>query len=41
MEVAQPKDLAQEARLTQRRQAELCRQQRVFNARNRLIGPLK
>lgn len=38
MEAAQPEDLAQEARLTKRRQAELCRQQRVFNARDRLIG---
>ncbi|XP_040847494.1 RIB43A-like with coiled-coils protein 2 [Ochotona curzoniae] len=38
MDVVLPEDLAQEARLAQRRQAELCRQRRIFNARNRLIG---
>ncbi|KAM5288337.1 RIB43A-like with coiled-coils protein 2 [Ctenodactylus gundi] len=38
MEIVLPKDLQQDARLAQRRHAELCRQERVFNARNRIIG---
>ncbi|XP_005379546.1 PREDICTED: RIB43A-like with coiled-coils protein 2 [Chinchilla lanigera] len=38
MKVALPKDLEQEAKLAKRSYAELCRQQRVFNARNRIIG---
>ncbi|XP_037702475.1 RIB43A-like with coiled-coils protein 2 isoform X3 [Choloepus didactylus] len=38
MKVALPKDLAQEVALSKRRQAELCRQKRIFNARNRIIG---
>ncbi|XP_007953834.1 RIB43A-like with coiled-coils protein 2 [Orycteropus afer afer] len=38
MEVALPKDLAQDVGLAKRRQMELCRQKRIFNARNRIIG---
>ncbi|KAF6121455.1 RIB43A domain with coiled-coils 2 [Phyllostomus discolor] len=38
MEVAQPKDLQQDFALARRRHAELCRQKRVFDARNRIIG---
>ena len=38
MEVAQPKDLQQDFVLAKRRYAELGRQKRVFNARNRIIG---
>lgn len=38
MEVVQPKDLQQDFRLARRRHAELCRQKRVFDARNRIIG---
>ncbi|KAL1767590.1 RIB43A-like with coiled-coils protein 2 [Sigmodon hispidus] len=38
MEVALPKDLQQEASLAKRRSTELCRQGRIFNARNRIIG---
>uniref|UniRef100_A0A9L0JZY4 RIB43A domain with coiled-coils 2 n=1 Tax=Equus asinus TaxID=9793 RepID=A0A9L0JZY4_EQUAS len=38
MDIVQPKDLEQDFRLAKRRQAELCRQKRIFNARNRIIG---
>ncbi|XP_073859657.1 RIB43A-like with coiled-coils protein 2 isoform X2 [Macaca fascicularis] len=38
MAVALPKDLRQDASLAKRRHAELCRQKRIFNARNRIIG---
>ncbi|XP_055110110.2 RIB43A-like with coiled-coils protein 2 isoform X1 [Symphalangus syndactylus] len=38
MAVALPRDLRQDASLAKRRHAELCRQKRVFNARNRIIG---
>lgn len=38
MKVALAKDLAEDAKLAKRTHAELCRQQRVFNARNRIIG---
>uniref|UniRef100_A0A2K5DYB8 RIB43A domain with coiled-coils 2 n=3 Tax=Aotus nancymaae TaxID=37293 RepID=A0A2K5DYB8_AOTNA len=38
MAVALPRDLQQDASLARRRHAELCRQKRVFNARNRIIG---
>ncbi|KAM5333201.1 RIB43A-like with coiled-coils protein 2 [Glossophaga mutica] len=38
MEVVQPKDLQQYFGLAKRRHAELCRQKRVFDARNRIIG---
>ncbi|XP_045691092.1 RIB43A-like with coiled-coils protein 2 [Phyllostomus hastatus] len=38
MEVVQPKDLQQDFGLARRRHAELCRQKRVFDARNRIIG---
>ncbi|XP_033621819.1 RIB43A-like with coiled-coils protein 2, partial [Fukomys damarensis] len=38
MNVALAKDLEQNAKLAKRTHAELCRQQRVFNARNRIIG---
>ncbi|XP_028644627.1 RIB43A-like with coiled-coils protein 2 [Grammomys surdaster] len=38
MEVAMPKDLQQEASLAKRRYMDLCRQRRIFDARNRIIG---
>lgn len=38
MEIVQPKDLQQSFGLARRRHAELCRQKRVFDARNRIIG---
>ncbi|KAJ1062545.1 hypothetical protein K5549_018580, partial [Capra hircus] len=38
MEVAQPKDLQEDFVLAKRRYAELGRQKRIFNARNRIIG---
>ncbi|XP_077025279.1 RIB43A-like with coiled-coils protein 2 isoform X2 [Tamandua tetradactyla] len=38
MNIALSKDLAQDIDLSKRRQAELCRQKRIFNARNRIIG---
>lgn len=38
MEVALVKDLQQDASLEKKRYMELCRQGRVFNARNRIIG---
>nr|XP_004650444.2 RIB43A-like with coiled-coils protein 2 [Jaculus jaculus] len=38
MEAALQKDLAQEAALAKRRHAEICRQKRVFDARNRILG---
>ncbi|XP_052017683.1 RIB43A-like with coiled-coils protein 2 [Apodemus sylvaticus] len=38
MEVAMPKDLQQEASLGKRRYTDLCRQGRIFDARNRIIG---
>ncbi|XP_020040183.2 RIB43A-like with coiled-coils protein 2 [Castor canadensis] len=38
MKVALPKDLEQDARLAKRSHAELCRQKRIFNARDRIIG---
>lgn len=38
MEVAQPKDLQEDLVLAKRRYAELGRQKRIFNARNRIIG---
>ncbi|XP_069347411.1 RIB43A-like with coiled-coils protein 2 [Eulemur rufifrons] len=38
MEVALPKDLKRSTSLAKRRHMELCRQERVFNARNRILG---
>lgn len=38
MEVAMLKDLQQDASLDKKRYMELCRQGRVFDARNRIIG---
>nr|KAF6399005.1 RIB43A domain with coiled-coils 2 [Molossus molossus] len=38
MDIVQPKDLEQSLGLAKRRHAELCRQNRIFNARNRIIG---
>ncbi|XP_006866956.1 PREDICTED: RIB43A-like with coiled-coils protein 2 [Chrysochloris asiatica] len=38
MKVALPKDLAQDIDLAKRRHGEMCRQKRIFNSRNRLIG---
>ncbi|XP_054438567.1 RIB43A-like with coiled-coils protein 2 [Pteronotus mesoamericanus] len=38
MEIVQPKDLERHCALARRRHAELCRQKRIFNARNRIIG---
>lgn len=38
MEVAMPKDLQQEASLAKRRYTDVCRQGRIFDARNRIIG---
>lgn len=38
MEVAEPKDLQEDFVLAKRRYAELGRQKRIFNARNRVIG---
>lgn len=38
MEVVQPKDLGQYSGLAKKRVGELCRQKRIFNARNRIIG---
>ncbi|XP_006212642.1 RIB43A-like with coiled-coils protein 2 [Vicugna pacos] len=38
MEVVQPKDLEKYCGLAKRSHAELCRQKRIFNARNRIIG---
>ncbi|XP_004676456.2 PREDICTED: RIB43A-like with coiled-coils protein 2 [Condylura cristata] len=38
MAVAQPEDLQQDFNQAKRRHAELCRQKRIFNARNRIIG---
>lgn len=38
MEVAMAKDLQQEASLARIRYMELCRQRRIFDARNRIIG---
>ena len=38
MEVTQPKDLQEDFVLAKRRHAELVRQKRIFNARNRIIG---
>nr|XP_019594763.1 PREDICTED: RIB43A-like with coiled-coils protein 2 isoform X2 [Rhinolophus sinicus] len=38
MEVVQPKDLGQHSGLAKKRVGELCRQKRIFNARNRIIG---
>lgn len=38
MEGVQPQDVVQDLRLARRRQTELCRQKRIFNARNRIIG---
>nr|XP_023420136.1 RIB43A-like with coiled-coils protein 2 [Cavia porcellus] len=38
MKIALAKDLEQDAALARRSRAELCRQQRIFNARNRIIG---
>ncbi|XP_003420938.2 RIB43A-like with coiled-coils protein 2 [Loxodonta africana] len=38
MEIALPRDLAQDVGLAERRHGELCRQKRIFNARNRVIG---
>lgn len=38
MELAQPRDLEQYLALGKRRHNELCRQKRIFNARNRIIG---
>ncbi|XP_004380066.1 RIB43A-like with coiled-coils protein 2 [Trichechus manatus latirostris] len=38
MEIALPKDLAQDVGLAKRRQGELCRQKRIFDARKRIIG---
>nr|KAF6497484.1 RIB43A domain with coiled-coils 2 [Rousettus aegyptiacus] len=38
MEIVEPKDLKQHFSLAKRRHMELCRQKRIFNARNRIIG---
>jgi hypothetical protein len=38
MEVAMSKDLQQEANLAKKRYIDLCRQGRIFDARNRIIG---
>uniref|UniRef100_A0A673UF76 RIB43A domain with coiled-coils 2 n=2 Tax=Suricata suricatta TaxID=37032 RepID=A0A673UF76_SURSU len=38
MEIAQPRDQEQYLRLAKRSHAELCRQKRIFNARNRILG---
>ncbi|XP_062971647.1 RIB43A-like with coiled-coils protein 2 [Cynocephalus volans] len=38
MEVALPRDLERHASLAKRRHAEVCRQRRIFNARNRIVG---
>ncbi|XP_021114468.1 RIB43A-like with coiled-coils protein 2 isoform X4 [Heterocephalus glaber] len=38
MKAVLAKDLEQDAKLAKRTHAELCKQQRVFNARNRIIG---
>ncbi|VFV21286.1 Hypothetical predicted protein [Lynx pardinus] len=38
MEIAQPRDLERYLSLAKRRHGELCRQKRIFNARNRIIG---
>ncbi|GAB5574358.1 RIB43A-like with coiled-coils protein 2 isoform X1 [Prionailurus iriomotensis] len=38
MEIAQPRDLERSLSLAKRRHGELCRQKRIFNARNRIIG---
>lgn len=38
MELAQPRDLEQYLALGKRRHNELCRQKRIFNARDRIIG---
>lgn len=38
MEVAMSKDLQQEASLAKKRYMDLCRQGRIFDARNRIIG---
>ncbi|CAO2601364.1 RIB43A-like with coiled-coils protein 2 [Lemmus lemmus] len=38
MEIAMVKDLQQDANLAKRRYTELCRQGRIFDARNRIIG---
>ncbi|XP_066109151.1 RIB43A-like with coiled-coils protein 2 isoform X1 [Saccopteryx bilineata] len=38
MEIVQPKDLEEHFGLAKRRHAERCRQKRIFNARNRIIG---
>lgn len=38
MEVAQPKDLEEDFGQAKKRHAELCRQKRIFNARNRIFG---
>ncbi|XP_039719128.1 RIB43A-like with coiled-coils protein 2 [Pteropus medius] len=38
MEIVEPKDLEQHFSLAKRRHMELCRQKRIFNARNRIIG---
>ncbi|KAM6214556.1 RIB43A-like with coiled-coils protein 2 [Rhynchocyon petersi] len=38
MQVALPKELAQDVSLDRRRYRELCRQKRIFNARDRIIG---
>ncbi|XP_058597008.1 RIB43A-like with coiled-coils protein 2 isoform X1 [Neofelis nebulosa] len=38
MEIAQPRDLERYLSLAKRTHGELCRQKRIFNARNRIIG---
>ncbi|XP_045322499.1 RIB43A-like with coiled-coils protein 2 isoform X5 [Leopardus geoffroyi] len=38
MEIVQPRDLERYLSLAKRRHGELCRQKRIFNARNRIIG---
>lgn len=38
MDIVQDDDLAQSFGLARRRHAELCRQNQMFNARNRILG---
>lgn len=38
MDIVQPDDLEQSFCLARRRHAELCRQNQIFNARNRILG---
>lgn len=38
MDIVQPNDLEQSFCVARRRHAELCRQNQIFNARNRILG---